>query len=184
MGAVSAAAQYAPATLADLAGTPNYSGETPGGSATYGDRLSLPGKGGTGRARAPRNRAPPLGLGATVPVVGLEFFIFLFVLGTTIWVGVDNRAMDRDYGHSGGPSTAPWVIGCILVWIVFFPWYLFHRHDRRQTAEYIADLEEEETNALRTGIPPTGAFCGACGTQQALPEDRFCRGCGAPLAAG
>jgi len=113
--------------------------------------------------------------------VGLEFFIFLIVLGTTIWVGIDNRAMDREYGPSGGPSTATWVIGCILLWIVVFPWYLFARRDRIRTAEHIIELEEEESNALRAERPPTGAFCGACGTQQALPGDRFCRGCGASL---
>jgi len=114
-------------------------------------------------------------------VAGLEFLFLLFVLGSIIWVGVDNRAMDREYGDSEGASTALWVIGCILLWIVVFPWYLFHRHDRRRTAEYISRLEEEEAEELRAERPPTGAFCGACGTEQALPGDRFCRGCGASL---
>jgi len=114
----------------------------------------------------------------------LEFLIFLIVFGTTIWVGFDNRAMNREYGASGGPSTATWVVGCVLVWIVFFPWYLFHRRDRRRTAEYISNLEEEEAAERRAERPSSAAFCGACGTQQALPGDRFCRGCGAPFASG
>lgn len=49
--------------------------------------------------------------------------VLLVVVGTTIWVGVD--ASRRDW--SGRTGTAGWVIGCILLWIVFFPYYLVVR---------------------------------------------------------
>lgn len=90
--------------------------------------------------------------------------------------------MDRDYGREPGDgSTAFWVTVCLLLWIVAFPWYLFARRDRIRTAELIIDLEAEEEDDTPTRVLATGGFCGACGTQQALPGDQFCRGCGASL---
>jgi hypothetical protein len=54
--------------------------------------------------------------------------ILLVVVGTTIWVGVDASKRDwRGASGSGGSSTATWVLGCILLWIVVFPMYLVKR---------------------------------------------------------
>lgn len=56
-------------------------------------------------------------------VIGL---VFLVVLVTIVWVALDAR--DHDFSYSRGMhSTAGWVIGCILLWIVFFPWYVIER---------------------------------------------------------
>jgi hypothetical protein len=52
----------------------------------------------------------------------------LVVVGSTIWVGFD--ASQRDWTGatgSGGTSTATWVVGCILLWILVFPLYLAKR---------------------------------------------------------
>lgn len=49
--------------------------------------------------------------------------VLLVVVGTTIWVGVD--ASKRDW--SGGSGTGTWVVGCILLWAIVFPVYLFKR---------------------------------------------------------
>lgn len=49
--------------------------------------------------------------------------LLLVVVGTTIWVGVD--ASKRDWGNGSGTGT--WVVGCILLWIVAFPIYLWKR---------------------------------------------------------
>lgn len=57
-------------------------------------------------------------------MAGLTFLLLLVVIGTTIWVGVD--ASNRDFGPKG-TSTATWVVGCLLLWIVVFPMYLFKR---------------------------------------------------------
>jgi len=54
--------------------------------------------------------------------------IVLAIVGTAIWVGLD--ASKRDWSSangSGGNSTATWVVGCILLWIVVFPLYLAKR---------------------------------------------------------
>ncbi|MGI4788405.1 MAG: SHOCT domain-containing protein [Janthinobacterium lividum] len=60
----------------------------------------------------------------------LNAIIFLIVIGTTIWVGFDastNKVTsdDKDYNWSNGAGA--WVVGCILLWIVVFPWYLVRR---------------------------------------------------------
>lgn len=48
------------------------------------------------------------------------------LLGTTIWVGVD--ASRRDWSKRSF-GTAGWVVGTLLLWIVFFPVYLAKRGD-------------------------------------------------------
>ena len=50
--------------------------------------------------------------------------IFLVVVGTTIWVGVDASQRDWD----GRFDTGGWVVGCLLLWIVVFPIYLAQRN--------------------------------------------------------
>jgi hypothetical protein len=53
-------------------------------------------------------------------------FIFVLVVGTSIWVGVD--ASKREWGDdSFANSTGKWVIGSLLLWIVVFPVYLSRR---------------------------------------------------------
>ena len=49
--------------------------------------------------------------------------ILLVVVGTIIWVAVD--APRRQWPN--GSYTATWVVGCVLLWIVVFPIYLFKR---------------------------------------------------------
>jgi hypothetical protein len=54
----------------------------------------------------------------------VELLVLLVVVLTTVWVGFD--ASKRNWGKSGTqPFT--WVAGCILLWIVVFPLYLFKR---------------------------------------------------------
>jgi hypothetical protein len=56
--------------------------------------------------------------------VSLFSVVALIVIGTTIWVGFD--ASKRDW--TGRSGTATYVVGCILLWIVCFPWYLSVRN--------------------------------------------------------
>lgn len=52
--------------------------------------------------------------------------ILLIVIGSTIWVGVD--ASGRDFSQSGvARSTAGWVLGSLLLWLVVFPLYIAQR---------------------------------------------------------
>jgi hypothetical protein len=54
----------------------------------------------------------------------MELLILLLIVCTTIWVGFD--ATGRNWSPT---QTKPvtWVIGCVLLWIVVFPLYLFKR---------------------------------------------------------
>jgi hypothetical protein len=58
----------------------------------------------------------------------MGWLIILVVVGTTIWVGLDagNRA-GRGIGLAGSMRPWQWVLGCLLLWIVVFPWYLVQR---------------------------------------------------------
>jgi hypothetical protein len=50
----------------------------------------------------------------------------IVVIGSTVWVGFD--AHDRDFSESNmarGPFA--WMLGCLILWILFFPAYLAQR---------------------------------------------------------
>lgn len=58
----------------------------------------------------------------------MEALILLLVIGTSMWVAADASALaGRGTGKVGGTSTAVWVIGCLLLWIIAFPFYLVQR---------------------------------------------------------
>ena len=50
--------------------------------------------------------------------------ILLVVIGTTIWTVADARTTDPQ-------NTVWWGLGCLLLWIVVFPWYLVKRSQWR-----------------------------------------------------
>jgi hypothetical protein len=52
--------------------------------------------------------------------------LLLVVLATTVWVGVDSSGREWS-GDRFANSTAKWVIGSLLLWIVVFPVYLARR---------------------------------------------------------
>ena len=56
-------------------------------------------------------------------------FMLLLVVGSSIWVGIDafNLAKTSNGKGPGGTSPAAWVVGCLMLWIVFFPYYLVKR---------------------------------------------------------
>lgn len=57
------------------------------------------------------------------PSLGYAIF-----LGTTIWAGIDASKINLSKYKVGGPtSPAVTVIGCLLLWIVVFPWYLVNK---------------------------------------------------------
>ena len=60
----------------------------------------------------------------------LGLLIVLVIAGTSIWVLIDSvhigAKRDRSAGMAG-TSPAAWFFGCLLMWIVAFPLYLFSR---------------------------------------------------------
>jgi hypothetical protein len=62
------------------------------------------------------------------------FYFFAAVqLATVVWVAID--AGKRDWSQDKFANRPwKWILGCLLVWIVAFPVYLFRRGDAPTTA--------------------------------------------------
>ncbi len=62
----------------------------------------------------------------------MDMLIFLLVIGTSVWVLFDAKALGVKKGQiSGIANMGPtaWFFGCLLLWIVAFPLYLTKRDD-------------------------------------------------------
>jgi hypothetical protein len=53
----------------------------------------------------------------------------LVVIGSAVWVGFDASGRDFTTGKRWVMAKGPvgWVLGCLLLWIIFFPAYLAQR---------------------------------------------------------
>ena len=69
----------------------------------------------------------------------------IMVLGTAIWAAVDSSKLQLKR-YKSGIAYGPVVIffGCVMIWIIAFPWYLAMRH-KIQTG----------TAVLKDGPPPS-----------------------------
>ncbi len=77
----------------------------------------------------------------------MQLIGFVIVIGSSIWVGVDDHSLGaaRLKGRkdlSGSVRTQPvtWAIGCLLFWIIFFPWYLIKRPSIKRAAADAANV--------------------------------------------
>jgi hypothetical protein len=108
----------------------------------------------------------------------------LVVIGTTIWVGVD--ASGRDFSRSGiSRSTGGWVLGSLLLWLVFFPLYLGQRGRAPRKGERLVPTTGKAAH-LMSWAPPAAAAsapldAGAVGI--ASPDFRPCSECAEPIRA-
>lgn len=67
-----------------------------------------------------------------IVIVGLflpPWFMFLAVLGTSLWASVDSGTIQLSR-YKSGIALKPFVLflACLLLWIVAFPWYLAVRY--------------------------------------------------------
>jgi hypothetical protein len=53
----------------------------------------------------------------------MVYLVLLVVVGTSIWVALDARNFD----WGGGTGSFGWTAGCLLLWLIFFPIYLYQR---------------------------------------------------------
>lgn len=58
----------------------------------------------------------------------LNLIFFLFYVGTSIWVYFDSRNIKKKTG-SNKIKPIIWLIGCLALWIVAIPIYLWNRKD-------------------------------------------------------
>jgi hypothetical protein len=107
-------------------------------------------------------------------VLFFEMMLLLLVIGTSVWVGFDSGTLmkgltleqRREIG--GGRSPAEWVVGCILIWIIAFPWYLSKRCRYKQAQlrlmhAQIAGRLTSACSACGKECPTSASFCQHCG---------------------
>lgn len=87
--------------------------------------------------------------------------IVLIVIATSIGVAID--AGQRDWSHSRlAKSPLGWLVGCLLLWFVFFPAYLLVRNRAPQKVAVTAGVPTcpQCHRAVQVG----GRFCPFCGS--------------------
>ncbi len=80
----------------------------------------------------------------------MYFAILLIVIGSAFWTYSDARQQIRS-GRQLEPISSPggWFWACVLLWIVFFPWYLVKKSQSPNPAEpTLARVVEQVTEPL------------------------------------
>jgi len=77
-------------------------------------------------------------------------FLWAVYIGTCIWVFNDAKKRIAE-GNKLEPikSTGGWLAGCILLWILFFPWYLVSKGTLKSTLTGVVGQVTEPLNANR-----------------------------------
>jgi hypothetical protein len=98
----------------------------------------------------------------------MQWIAYIIVIASAIWVGVDDHSIGASHlkGRKdlpGSVRTQPltWAVGCALIWIVFFPWYLGRRPAiKRAAAEALgATVAPMSTRSPSTSLaPPPGWY--------------------------
>jgi hypothetical protein len=78
--------------------------------------------------------------------------VLLLVAVSTVWVGVDSRGRRWPQGTLAR-STAGWVFGCLVLWIVVLPMYLVQR-GRAPKADAADRQPTLQDPAARTSVAP------------------------------
>jgi hypothetical protein len=88
--------------------------------------------------------------------VAVFLVAFLVVLGTSIWAGLDWSSIEKRLparkipGASKTTQPMLWFIMCLMIWIIFFPYYLLG--PRRKALSYIRIDEEKKSRGSAGGF--------------------------------
>ena len=84
------------------------------------------------------------------------------VVISTVWLGFDSHRLNKQLGRKGVGPTPLFLIGCILLWIVTFPIYLFRRH-RALHRTLAVDGPSVTCQSCGFALRATASYCPACG---------------------
>lgn len=102
---------------------------------------------------------------------------FILVVATSIWAARDARKIElHKYRVRGVTSEMTTLLGCLLFWIVFFPWYLVNKGKiqrgearlKEEFAESDRDLSAAKALILSPPLPQVA--------DETLPQDQSSRG--------
>ena len=76
-------------------------------------------------------------------------FLIVVILGTSIWASVDSGSIQL-HRYKSGIALKPFALflGCLLLWIGAFPWYLSVRY---RIKNGLAELKEGKAAGVSTG---------------------------------
>jgi hypothetical protein len=102
--------------------------------------------------------------------------ILLVVLGTSLWVLFDSRAIGVEKGRITGffdMGRAGWFLSCLGLWIVAFPAYLAKRDEYKRMMTATDEQDEQLDDVQAADIPSQIANLFELKTQGLLSEEEF-----------
>jgi hypothetical protein len=97
------------------------------------------------------------------------------IIASSVWVLVDAQkqkvAMNRKRPYSPSNGSVAWFIGCLLLWIIGFPWYLVAR------SAVLAERRSPTTPLASSSSAGVAPHCATCGALLASGAG-FCHVCG------
>ena len=97
-------------------------------------------------------------------VTFLSWSVVAAVVISTVWLGFDSHRLNKQLGRKAVGPTPLFVIGCILLWIVTFPIYLFRRH-RALHRTLAVDGPSVTCQSCGFALRSTASYCPACGAK-------------------
>jgi hypothetical protein len=105
---------------------------------------------------------------------------------SSTWIAVDsqrNQIATNDRPYGAGNGWLPWLILCLLLWIVGVPWYLVRRASVMKQRGSQAAAEPEGPAASAVGLPSAAlVYCAKCEGGNG-PCETWCRWCGSSMYA-
>ncbi len=99
------------------------------------------------------------------------FISWFLVIASAIWVGVDagkimpDKEKLKSLNSSAPKSPVGWFAGCLLLWIVFFPWYLSKRQDYLNSTNTNSKVNVSHCLSCTKYYEATPKFCPHCGSK-------------------
>jgi Short C-terminal domain len=88
----------------------------------------------------------------------MGLLILVAVIGSAFWAYSDAKAFSKKGVKIEPLGPAGWFWACLLLWIVFFPWYLVKRSSNNTSVKpTLTRIVEQVSEPLRQSPPPAPA---------------------------